>query len=229
MNQPRADLAAPRRCRAEPRCCGRGSTSTPTRCCRARSGGRPAHRPGRRARRDPSPGRDGSGGCEMTPTRLRDLLINGVVTAVVVYLLVRLSYGVLPPLPAAGRDHAAGARGRRGPFREHPAGPNRASAGDPAGPAADRGAGGDGGQGVRSRRRDRLGNLARVLVYVLPLGSDLAAASHDTASAAVGLVCALALVGGALWLERCCRTPTDGETRTTRTDRPRTDVVHDGR
>jgi hypothetical protein len=37
----------------------------------------------------------------------------------------------------------------------------------------------------------------------------VSAAASDSASGVVGLVCALVLVGGALWLERCCRAPDD--------------------
>jgi hypothetical protein len=48
-----------------------------------------------------------------------------------------------------------------------------------------------------------------VLAYVLPRSAEVAAAADDSAASVVGLVCALALVGGALWLERCCRTPDD--------------------
>jgi hypothetical protein len=53
------------------------------------------------------------------------------------------------------------------------------------------------------------GLWAGLLVYVLPRASTVTAAASDTVAAVVGLVCALVLVGGALWLERCCRTPDD--------------------
>ncbi|MGH3819461.1 MAG: DUF3180 family protein, partial [Pseudonocardiaceae bacterium] len=46
-----------------------------------------------------------------------------------------------------------------------------------------------------------------VLGYVLPLRSQLQSAAADTGTAAVGAVCAGALVAAALWLEHCCRTP----------------------
>jgi hypothetical protein len=53
------------------------------------------------------------------------------------------------------------------------------------------------------------GAWAGLLVHVLPGSADIAAAAADSEAAGVGLVCALLLVGGALWLERCCRTPDD--------------------
>ena len=48
-----------------------------------------------------------------------------------------------------------------------------------------------------------------LLVYVLPRSAEVTAAASDSLAATVGLVCALVLVAGALWLERCCRTPDD--------------------
>jgi hypothetical protein len=42
---------------------------------------------------------------------------------------------------------------------------------------------------------------------VLPQRSLLQSAASDTIAAAVGAVCAGALVAAALWLEYCCRTP----------------------
>ncbi|MCP3799924.1 DUF3180 domain-containing protein [Allokutzneria sp. A3M-2-11 16] len=46
-----------------------------------------------------------------------------------------------------------------------------------------------------------------VLLYVAPRFGDLEAAAGDTLAATVGLVSSGALIGGALWLEHCCRTP----------------------
>lgn len=45
--------------------------------------------------RKPDPGSDNA----MGPTRVRDLAMLAVVVAVVVFLVVRVSYGSLPPLP----------------------------------------------------------------------------------------------------------------------------------
>ena len=48
-----------------------------------------------------------------------------------------------------------------------------------------------------------------LVVQVAPLSATASAAAADLRAASVGLVCALVLVGGALWLEHCCRTPDD--------------------
>lgn len=48
-----------------------------------------------------------------------------------------------------------------------------------------------------------------VLAYVLPLSDRIDAAGSDTVSAIVGVVGAAVLVGAALWLEHCLRTPDD--------------------
>jgi hypothetical protein len=48
-----------------------------------------------------------------------------------------------------------------------------------------------------------------LLVYALPRSAAVSAAAGDSRAGGVGLACALGLVAGALWLERCCRTPDD--------------------
>lgn len=53
------------------------------------------------------------------------------------------------------------------------------------------------------------GLWAGVLAYTLPRAGDVTAAADDSVSAGIGLGCALLLVGAALWLEHCCRTPDD--------------------
>ena len=53
------------------------------------------------------------------------------------------------------------------------------------------------------------GIWAGLLVFVLPRGAEVTAAASDAVSGGIGLLCALGLVAGALWLERCCRTPDD--------------------
>ena len=55
------------------------------------------------------------------------------------------------------------------------------------------------------------GAWAGVLAYVVPRADDIPAAASDTPSAVVGLLGAAVLVGAALWLEYCCRTPDDDE------------------
>ena len=48
-----------------------------------------------------------------------------------------------------------------------------------------------------------------LLAYVAPRSGDIAAAAGDTVAAAVGVLGAVGLVAGALWLQHCCRTPDD--------------------
>lgn len=52
-----------------------------------------------------------------------------------------------------------------------------------------------------------LGAWVGVLAYLLPRESRMTAAADDVPSALVGCVCAAVLIGSALWLEHCCRTP----------------------
>ena len=61
-----------------------------------------------------------------------------------------------------------------------------------------------------------VGIWAGLLVYVVPRLGQLAAAGNDTATAAFGVVAAVALTAAALWLEYSCRTPAppDGERKT---------------
>ncbi|WP_042938362.1 DUF3180 domain-containing protein [Rhodococcus sp. AW25M09] len=47
------------------------------------------------------------------------------------------------------------------------------------------------------------------LVYVLPRAATVRAASSDRAGAIVALVAGAAVVAAAVWLEQCCRTPKD--------------------
>lgn len=143
----------------------------------------------------------------MKPTKARDLVVAGVVAAVLGHLLVRLTYGSLPAFPApagvtlavlgvaevvAGNMLRARIRRRPGSRPVQPLVTARA---------------------VVVAQASALGGVvvaglwAGLLVYVLPLTGDVVAASGDTAASVVGLVSALVLVGGGLWLERCLRAP----------------------
>ena len=51
------------------------------------------------------------------------------------------------------------------------------------------------------------GLWAGLLVHVLPSWSPLVAARADAVTGIVGLVGALIMIGGALFLEYCCRAP----------------------
>ena len=59
-----------------------------------------------------------------------------------------------------------------------------------------------------------LGAWFAVVVALLPRMDEVTAAAGDVRSAVIGAISSAALVGGALWLEHCCRTPdTDDKDR----------------
>jgi hypothetical protein len=149
----------------------------------------------------------------MTATRPRDLLVVALVIAVLANLAVRLSYESLPGFPllagvtlgVLGVAELVGGNLLRARIRRKPG--TR-----PVEPLV-------AARAVVLAKASSLGGAvvagawAGLLAYVLPRASTVSAAASDTASGAVGLVCALALVGGALWLEHCCRAPDDGDPR----------------
>jgi len=145
----------------------------------------------------------------VTPTRPRDLLAVGLVVAVLANLAVRLTYASLPGFPllggitlaVLGAAEAIGGRALRARIRREP-----------------------GTRPVQPLVAARAVVLAKassvagavvggawlgLLVFTAPQAGTIQAAGSDTAAAAVGLACALVLIGGALWLEHCCRTPDD--------------------
>jgi hypothetical protein len=142
-------------------------------------------------------------------TRARDLATAGVFTAVVVYLAVRLVYGELPPLPAfagitllglAVVEVALGGSLRtriRNPRRGRPVQPLTAA------------------RAVALAKASSLfgaimlGLWAGLLGYLLPRQAELTAAANDLPSTIIGALSAATLIAAALWLEYCCRTPSD--------------------
>ena len=50
-----------------------------------------------------------------------------------------------------------------------------------------------------------------VIAALLPRTDEVTAAAGDVRTAVIGVVCSAALVGAALWLEHCCRTPDAGD------------------
>lgn len=149
----------------------------------------------------------------MTATRPRDLLVAALVTAVVANLLVRLSYASLPAIPALagvtlgllGVAEAIAGSSLRARIERRPG-----TAPVPPLVAA---------RAVLVAKASALGGAivagawAGLALHVLPRAAEIVAAAGDSTGAVIGLVCALVLVGGALWLERCCRTPDDPERR----------------
>ena len=147
----------------------------------------------------------------MKPTGWRELLPTFFVVAVVVYLITRITYGVLPPLPLfagvtllllaiietiLGYSLKARIEQRPGTQPVQPLVAARAVALAKASAVA----------GALMA-----GVWAGLIGYLLPRYGQLAAAADDTPSAVLGLVCALALVAAALWLQHCCRAPTDSD------------------
>jgi hypothetical protein len=143
----------------------------------------------------------------VTPTRARDLVGAAVVAAVLVNLLLQLSYGDLPALPPlAGTTLLAfavaevvlgttlRARIRQGP-RIRPVQALTAAKAVVLAKASSLAGAITGGAWLG------------VLGYVLPLRSQLQSAASDTVTASIGTVCAGTLVAAGLWLEYCCRTP----------------------
>jgi len=147
----------------------------------------------------------------VTPIRPRDLVVTALVVAVVVHLLVRLSYGSLPafplsaglPLAVLGLAEAIGGSALRSRIRDR-------SGARPVQPLV-------AARAVLVARASALagavmtGVWAGLLAYVAPRSGDVAAAAGDTTAAALCVVGALVLVGGGLWLQHCCRTPDDPE------------------
>ena len=143
----------------------------------------------------------------MTPTRPRDLLAIALVVAVPANLVVRLTYAALPGFPLLGGitlavlgvAEAIGGRALRARIRREPGT-------TPVQPLV-------AARAVLVAKASSVagavvaGAWTGLLAYTAPQSGAIAAAASDTAAASVGLVCALVLVGGALWLERCCRTP----------------------
>lgn len=143
----------------------------------------------------------------MRPTRPGPLLGAGLLAAVVAYLVVRTSYGSLPPLPGyapvtlvllalfeAGlartvRERIAGRPSRRGRSL-HPLQVARAAALAKASSMAG---------------AVLAGLYGGFLGHVLPLQAEQA--RDDAVVAGASCVAALALTGAALLLERACRTP----------------------
>jgi predicted outer membrane lipoprotein len=156
----------------------------------------------------------------MRPLRRRDLLVVAVGLALGTWLIVRSSYGMLPPmdwwlpvpLGVLALAEGLGARtlfARLAAERDRRPRPGRATPAAAARP-------------VEPMLVARLAVLAQASAYVgavfagcwaglllhtVPALDRLTAARSDTVTGALGVVLAAALVGAALWLEHVCRVP----------------------
>jgi hypothetical protein len=153
----------------------------------------------------------------MGPTRPRDLVAVAVVCAVLGYLLVRFNYGRIPPLPrlaglaaaVLGVAEAIFGHGLRARIQaDRSSGSGRDKPPVPPLTAA---------RAVMTAKATALAGAALaglwigLLVYVVPDSDMITAARSDTATGAVGLADAAVMLLGALYLEFCCRAPSDPE------------------
>lgn len=145
----------------------------------------------------------------MSFTKPRDLVIMAVIVGGLSYLAATVGYGSLPPLPAtAGISLAVIAVIELGIAFPLRARIHRKPGTKPVEPlTATRVL-------VLAKASSVLGAVmigawAGLLAYLIPRLDQMVAAEQDNVAAWVGLVCAAALIGAALWLEYCCRTPRD--------------------
>jgi uncharacterized protein DUF3180 len=142
-------------------------------------------------------------------TRARDLVVAGLLAAGIVFLIAQTAYGDLPPLPTfagvtllvlAVIEAALGASLRsriRKPEGGRPIQPLTAA------------------RAVALAKASSLlgaimfGAWLGMLAYLFPRRAEIAAAADDLPSTVIGTVCSAVLIGAALYLEWCCRTPRD--------------------
>ncbi len=148
----------------------------------------------------------------MKPTKILDLLANVLVAALIAWIATRWAYSSFPPItviagaslyPVAALDavlafviraRVGDQRIGDGPKQLHPITAARAVA--------------------LAKASAQVGSLAAgvwlgFLIWVLPQRSTLHAAGSDTPGAIVGLIAGVLLVAAALWLEYCCRAPSE--------------------
>lgn len=148
-------------------------------------------------------------------TRWRDIAVVCLVAVVAGYLLIRVSYSSIPPLPRlagllaalVGVGEAVAGFGLRRRIRP----PGQASGPQARRPVEPLTA----ARAVTVAKATALAGAALaglwlgLLGYVLPSSSDFAAAQADSVTGIIGLVGAVIMVAGALFLERCCLVPED--------------------
>ncbi|MDX8033849.1 DUF3180 domain-containing protein [Lentzea sp. BCCO 10_0856] len=142
-------------------------------------------------------------------TRPRDLAAVAIVGGLLAHLLLRLSYDTLPPLPLlAGSTllviavvevvlaFSLRARIQRRPGARpvQPLTAARAVA--------------------LAKASSVLGALmfgawTGLLIFTIPVRDSFPAASNDLVAAVIGMISAVVLTAAALWLEHCCKTPTE--------------------
>jgi len=150
-------------------------------------------------------------------TRPRDLLAVGLVAAAAAYVLVRLNYQRMPPLPRfaglaaalVGIGEAVIGLGLRSRIRPRERANTGASTREPVPPLT-------AARAVMAAKATALAGAAvaglwgGMLLYVLPSWSVIAAAQSDGITGLLGLAGAVIMICGALFLEYCCRAPDIG-------------------
>ncbi len=156
------------------------------------------------------------------PTRIRDLVIVAAVAGVGAYLLTRFNYGSIPRLPRfagvsaglLGIGEAIAGWGLRSRIR--PRHVDRDASSRPPGPPGPPRPPVPPLVAARALSVAKASALAAAALIGLWLGFALfvwpeaalaVAAAADAVTATIGLVGAAVLLGGALWLEYCCRAP----------------------
>jgi hypothetical protein len=142
-------------------------------------------------------------------TRARDLVVAGLLATGIVFLTVQVIYGDLPPMPTfagvtlfvlAVIEAVLGASLRtriRKPEGGRPVQPLTAARAVALAKASS------------LLGAIMLGAWLGMLGYLLPRRAEVAAAAADVPSAVIGVGCSAVLIGAALYLEWCCRTPRD--------------------
>jgi hypothetical protein len=145
----------------------------------------------------------------VSPTRIRDLFAVALVVTLLANLVIRIGYGSLPGFPmlagatlaVLGLAEALAGNALRARIHRRPGA-------RPVQPLV-------AARAVLVAKASALsgaimaGVWAGLLAHVLPRSGEVIAAADDAVAGGIGLLSALVLVAGALWLERCCRTPDD--------------------
>ncbi len=154
------------------------------------------------------------------PTRVRDLLVVGALAAIFAFGLTWLNYSDIPGLPRfaglpaalIGIGEAIAGYGLRSRIRDaaRPAGSRTGREPVPPLTAA---------RALAVGKATALAGAAFAGLwlgfgaYVVPDAGTVTAAAADTVTAVIGLVSALIMLGGGMYLEYCCRAPQDPQER----------------
>lgn len=150
-------------------------------------------------------------------TRARDLAAVALIAVIAGFLIVRFNYSRIPPLPrlaglaaaVLGIAEATAGLGLRSRINAPPDPDGRPSR-PPVPPLV-------AARAVMAAKATALAGAAfgglwlGLLLYVLPKSTEVEAARQDVPSAVVGVIGALIMTAGALFLESCCRTPTGSD------------------